>query len=212
MPKRKFRERDQLEHRRYKGFLEKKQDYKERADDFKKKKEKYNKLIESTRTKNPDEFYYSMLKEEKLNFEKNDDTVSKYVNLVNHKISILQKKISKEADTVAAFNIGNKQHKVFVDSLEDVEKFSKVEYFNSEIDNPMNRLTKAQLETIEFKAQKEKNEEKGLNPQNIINMKSNLDKLCLIREGINQKRIEKQLGKKRKTESGEYRFFRERKK
>lgn len=62
IPKRKYRERSQLEKRKKLGFLEKKQDYKIRAEDYHQKEAKYKKLKEAARTRNPDEFYHKMIK------------------------------------------------------------------------------------------------------------------------------------------------------
>ncbi len=62
IPKRKYRERSQLDSRKKLGFLEKKQDYKKRADNFHDKEKKYKKLKEQARLKNPDEFYFKMSK------------------------------------------------------------------------------------------------------------------------------------------------------
>ena len=61
IPKRKYRERSQLERRMHLGMLEKKQDYKKRAEDYHKKEASYKKLKEQSRSKNPDEFYFKMV-------------------------------------------------------------------------------------------------------------------------------------------------------
>ena len=60
IPKRKYRERSQLESRKKLGLLEKKLDYKIRAEDYHKKEKRFKKIKEDIRTKNPDEFYFKM--------------------------------------------------------------------------------------------------------------------------------------------------------
>jgi U3 small nucleolar RNA-associated protein 11 len=60
IPKRKYRERSQLENRKRLGLLEKKSDYKIRAEDYHKKEKRFKKIKEDIRTKNPDEFYFKM--------------------------------------------------------------------------------------------------------------------------------------------------------
>lgn len=61
IPKRKYRERGQLEKRKFLGFLEKKQDYKRRAKNFHYKEDKLNDLRLKASLKNPDEFYFRMI-------------------------------------------------------------------------------------------------------------------------------------------------------
>lgn len=69
IPKRKYRERSQLEKRKKLGLLEKKQDYKLRAEDFHQKEKRYKKLKEEARLKNPEEFYFKMTSSKNLNGE-----------------------------------------------------------------------------------------------------------------------------------------------
>ena len=105
IPKRKFRERSQLERRKKTGFLEKKQDYKQRADDFHHKEKRYKKLKEEARLKNPEEFYFKMEKSKVIDGEhvgfreekemgKRLGSQNKLLNLVNFKKSMQQKVIS----------------------------------------------------------------------------------------------------------------------
>lgn len=111
IPKRKYKERSQLESRKRLGFLEKKQDYKVRANDYAKKDKAYKKLIEKARTKNPDEFYFKMTKSKLINgehYDVNGDNFSKekidkrlgfhqkILNLVNLKKSLLEKHTEKK--------------------------------------------------------------------------------------------------------------------
>ena len=106
IPKRKYRERGQLESRKRKGFLEKKQDYKIRADDHHRKEKHVKNLIEKARTRNPDEFYFQMnsskmINGENMNLEDENDREKviknrvynhqKILNLVNHKKNQLSK-------------------------------------------------------------------------------------------------------------------------
>lgn len=60
IPKRKYRERSQLEKRNKLGLLEKKKDYKERATDYHAKEQKMVNIKEKIRSKNQDEFYFAM--------------------------------------------------------------------------------------------------------------------------------------------------------
>ena len=62
IPKRKYRERGQLKKREGLGFLEKKQDYKIRAINYHQKQDKLDKLRLKASLKNPDEFYFKMIK------------------------------------------------------------------------------------------------------------------------------------------------------
>lgn len=61
IPKRKYRERGQLERRKHLGLLEKKKDYKARAIDYHKKEDKLTKLRTQARLRNPNEFYFRMI-------------------------------------------------------------------------------------------------------------------------------------------------------
>ena len=58
--KRTYRERAQPVYREHLGLLEKKKDYKLRANDFNRKKEALRKMREKAANKNPDEYYYGM--------------------------------------------------------------------------------------------------------------------------------------------------------
>ena len=61
IPKRKYRERSQPLNRQKRGLLEKKKDYKVRAEDYHRKEKKIQKLMTKARLRNPDEFYFKMV-------------------------------------------------------------------------------------------------------------------------------------------------------
>jgi len=102
IPKRKYRERSQLEKRKKLGLLEKKDDYKQRAEDFHQKEKRYKKLKEEARLKNPEEFYFKMMNSKNLKGEhvKLRDEIpleerianhNKLLNLVNYKKSLQER-------------------------------------------------------------------------------------------------------------------------
>ena len=106
IPRRKYRERSQNERRKKLGFLEKKQDYKLRAEDYHAKEKKYKNLKEAARTRNPDEFYHKMIKAKIIDGEHvqfpDDKTLeqkivtnTQFINLVNFKKSQLEKEAEK---------------------------------------------------------------------------------------------------------------------
>lgn len=61
LPLKKYRERDQPEWRQGKGFLEKKVDYKKRADHFQKNQKELENLKLKAELKNDQEFYFKMV-------------------------------------------------------------------------------------------------------------------------------------------------------
>lgn len=62
LPRREHHERAQPSERAKKGFLEKHKDYKQRADDFHGKQRRLKALKERAALRNPEEFYYGMIR------------------------------------------------------------------------------------------------------------------------------------------------------
>ena len=206
IPKRKYRERSQFERRKKKGFLEKKKDYKIRAEDYHKKEAKYKKLKEAARTRNPDEFYHRMLKAkiidgEHIEFSEEktlqDKIVSntKFINLVNFKKS----QIEKEKEKL----------KVDLQLNRDLfkgKKYKKILFYDNEEDvlNDIN-LNKKRERDEDFKFDKDKiNKYK----QKVKNIKQ----LEAISQGLQEQKEIIQPGKRKKDKEGFYKYFIERKK
>eukprot|EP00871_Galdieria_phlegrea_P005965 jgi/Galph1/856/GphlegSOOS_G5593.1 len=61
VPQRTYRERGQPERRRKRGMLEKHKDYVLRAKDYHGKERRLHALLEKSRQRNPDEFYFNMI-------------------------------------------------------------------------------------------------------------------------------------------------------
>ena len=207
IPKRKYRERSQFERRKKKGFLEKKKDYKIRAEDYHKKEAKYKKLKEAARTRNPDEFYHRMLKAkiidgEHIEFSEEktlqDKIVSntKFINLVNFKKS----QIEKEKEKL----------KVDLQLNRDLfkgKKYKKILFYDNEDDvlNDINLNKKRERDYEDFKFDKDKiNKYK----QKVKNLKQ----LEAISQGLQEQKEIIQPGKRKKDKDGFYKYFIERKK
>ena len=205
IPKRKYRERAQLESRKKLGLLEKKSDYKLRAEDYHKKENQYKKLKEQARTKNPDEFYHRMLKAkiidgEHVEFSDNktiqDKVVSntKFINLINFKKSQIEKEKEKLKIDLALnqnFYGGNfnKKHYFFYNNEKEI------------IQNSNN------IESIGFIGKKRNKEKEMLYKQKVKNIKQ----LEEIRDGLQEQKELLQPGKRKKINGG-YKYFIERKK
>eukprot|EP01125_Pyxidicula_operculata_P008653 TRINITY_DN2885_c0_g1_i1.p1 TRINITY_DN2885_c0_g1~~TRINITY_DN2885_c0_g1_i1.p1 ORF type:complete len:263 (-),score=63.95 TRINITY_DN2885_c0_g1_i1:101-889(-) len=171
VPQRTHKERHQPFHRKNKGLLEKKKDYKERALNFQKKRDYIKKLQEKAAFKNPDEFTFAMEKTKRVNGEHQslasaevdpNMTKDQQVNLFNQDLSYLAykrnveaKKIEKLRETLHFIDEDKsekrkRKHIVFVDDEEEAEKFNEAEYFETEpryLKRSFNRPTKETLET-----------------------------------------------------------------
>jgi U3 small nucleolar RNA-associated protein 11 len=165
IPKRKFRERSQLEKRKKLGFLEKKQDYKIRAEDFHQKEKRYKKLKEEARLKNPEEFYFKMAKSklvegehykarDEKDLDKKIGAQNKLLNLVNFKKSMqLKEKEKMSLDLQLHAENNQSTHQIFFDSEEDFVKFDAAEHFDTNqklLGNKMNRLRTSQLQKLDL--------------------------------------------------------------
>ena len=236
IPRRKYLERSQNERRKKLGFLEKKQDYKIRAEDYHVKEKKYKNLKEAARTRNPDEFYHKMIKAKIVDGEHiqfpEDKTLeqkivknTQFINLVNFKKSQLEKEAEKLKYRLqlnkSIFDGGNKStHTLYYeDENEYLEEQKKEKEF-------LNKKRKRN-ETKEKNREKEEDDEelndsinnnKSLSPEKkqIINIykqrKKHIKQLQQISQGLQEQKELLKPSKKKKIKDGLFRYFIERKK
>ena len=226
IPRRKYRERGQIERRKRLGFLEKKKDYKIRAEDYHEKEKKYKNLKEAARTRNPDEFYHKMIKAKIIdgehvqfpddkNLEQKLVTNTQFINLVNFKKSQLEKEAEKMKVRLQLnkniFEGGDKSiHTLYYDDeeefLEEQKKEKEMEFLNKK------RNLNHNEEDNEIE------EDKNLTPENkqLINTymqrKKHIKQLEQISQGLQEQKELLKGGKKKKIGDGIYKYFIERKK
>ena len=224
IPRRKYRERGQTERRKKLGFLEKKQDYKIRAEDYHAKEKKYKNLKEAARTRNPDEFYHKMIKAkiidgehvqfpEDKNLEQKLVTNTQFINLVNFKKSQLEKEAEKMKIRLQLnkdiFEGGNKSiHTLYYDDEDEYFEEQKKEKENEFL----NKKRKNDGE------EQDDNNDKKITPENkqLINTykqrKKHINQLEQISKGLQEQKELLKGGKKKKIGDGVYKYFMERKK
>ena len=101
IPKRKYRERGQLDWRKEKGFLEKKVDWKKRVGRYNRDQDTQKKKKLQASLKNTDEFYHKMISLTKTKGELNDkanDRANK--NLLNYHMMKIKKQQRKNEDSL----------------------------------------------------------------------------------------------------------------
>ena len=147
------KERSQPISRKKFGLLEKKSDYKLRARDYRRKKGRLRVLNEKAQYRNPDEFYFSMVKKKTIhgihqggmpsNREYDTEPISKDIKKLLHSqdVAYVQTKLNQETRKIEKLNnslhflgssgSSNSKHTIFVDKIEGVDVFSATKYFNT---------------------------------------------------------------------------------
>jgi U3 small nucleolar RNA-associated protein 11 len=239
IPRRKYRERSQNERRKKLGFLEKKQDYKIRAEDYHAKEKKYQNLKEAARTRNPDEFYHKMIKAkiidgehvqfpEDKTLEQKIVTNTQFINLVNFKKSQLEKEAEKLKYRLQMnkniFDGGNKStHTLYYEDEDEYFEEQKKEKELLSKKRNRNKTKKKDKNNEEEKNDEElanniNNENKVLTPENkqLINTykqrKKHVKQLQQISQGLQEQKELLIPSKKKKTKDGFFKYFIERKK
>ncbi|CAD5110869.1 DgyrCDS234 [Dimorphilus gyrociliatus] len=157
------RERGQLESRKHLGFLEKKKDYKIRANERAKKEKIIKTLKNKALDKNPDEFYFNMINskvksgihEAKDEEKTYTDAQHKLMNTqdlgyVKYKHTSEKKKIEQLKSSMHFLDVEKpNKHIVFVDSKTEEREFDPVKYFDTHpslVDRSFNRPKMSTLE------------------------------------------------------------------
>ncbi len=234
IPRRKYRERSQNERRKKLGFLEKKQDYKIRAEDYHAKEKKYQNLKEAARTRNPDEFYHKMIKAKIIDGEHvqfpDDKTLeqkivtnTQFINLVNFKKSQLEKEAEKLKIRLQNKNIfdgGNKStHTLYYEDEDEYleEQKKEKELLNKKRNRNKKKDKNNEEEEIDEEITNDINN-KVLTAENkqLINTykqrKKHIKQLQQISQGLQEQKELLIPSKKKKTKDGLFKHFIERKK
>lgn len=173
------RERHQPESRAHLGLLEKKKDYKRRADDYNRKQALLKKLKIKAQNKSPDEFYFHMVnskvidgihKEAKDGDKHTPEQMklmeSKDLNYVSFRRTIEAKKIDKLQSKLHLLDEANtvkNSHVFFVESEEEVKKFDLAKRLDTHpelIARRTNRLTTSELQNLALPAVSERTTER----------------------------------------------------
>ncbi|XP_062393789.1 probable U3 small nucleolar RNA-associated protein 11 [Sardina pilchardus] len=163
------KERSQLGFRKHLGLLEKKKDYKLRADDYHKKQNTLNALRKKALDKNPDEFYFKMINsqlkdgvheqkkstEEEMTDEQKKVMRTQDMKYVEMKRVSEAKKIERLKSGLHLLDVEGKQmneHVFFVDSKKEVEAFDLATHLNTVPELVKRTFNRPTVETLEKKS------------------------------------------------------------
>ena len=165
MPRKAHKERSQPSSRKHLGLLEKKKDYIERARDFQRKVGRIKDLKKKVLEKNPDEFYYGMLKASTkggVHEAKRDDGMDTLshaeirlmkdqdLTYLHMKQSVDERRAGKlQKDLHLMLDKPMNKHKIFVASQRDAAAFDPAAHFDTDAKltgRAFNRPRKAALE------------------------------------------------------------------
>jgi len=211
------RERHQPEDRKHLGLLEKKKDYKLRADDYNSKKNELKLLQRKALDRNPDEFYFHMINAQVEEGEHKDK--AKKIDYTPEQLQLMQtqdykyisnrrtmeaKKVEKLQATLHQLDESEEpqnKHTFFVDTPSDVKKFNLAKQLGTSktlLKRRFNRLPPEKLGEIKiFSKNKSKNKDEAV--QEVVKEKRRAYKLLEAREDRSLKliRLQRKLELKR---------------
>ena len=223
IPKRKYRERSQPENRKNLGFLEKKKDYKKRAEDTHKKEKELERLKNLAFFRNPDEFYFGMENTQIVNGKhrrtekETPDKMKKKQkvldgNLLTMKAQNKAAKVEKLRNSLHLVDAPSvNTHVIFVENEKQAKEFDLAKHFDTVpelVHRKSNRLRKDQLETFDFT--------EGLEPEGYKILEDTIKEERLVRNSLEKNILEKKFLAKDKfsvidEDNKIFKWFRERK-
>ncbi|XP_037309864.1 probable U3 small nucleolar RNA-associated protein 11 [Pungitius pungitius] len=163
-------ERSQPQFRKHLGLLEKKKDYKLRADDYHKKKNTLAALQKKAMEKNPDEFYYNMINSKLEDGVHKMKTTNEVVEMTEEQKKVMRTqdikyvemkrvaeamKIQRMKGVLHLLDADSKQktkHTFFVDSKAEVQSFDLATHLNTAPELVDRRFNRPTLKTLETKS------------------------------------------------------------
>ncbi|XP_054855352.1 probable U3 small nucleolar RNA-associated protein 11 [Eublepharis macularius] len=165
---RQHRERSQLASRKHLGILEKKKDYKLRADDYHKKQNALQALRKKAQEKNPDEFYFRMTRvqlqdgvhvikqqEEERTPEQQKLMKTQDLKYIEMKRVAEAKKIERLKSELHLLEAEGKQpnkHTFFFDSKKEVQRFDLATHLNTVPELTGRVYNRPTIETLQKKS------------------------------------------------------------
>ncbi|XP_047667733.1 probable U3 small nucleolar RNA-associated protein 11 [Tachysurus fulvidraco] len=162
------KERSQPGFRKHLGLLEKKKDYKLRADDYHRKQKTLNALRKKALDKNPDEFYYKMIntqlkdgkhvikqKEEEMTEEQKKIMRTQDIGYVEMKRVAESKKIERLKSELHLLDVEGKpknSHVFFVDTKKEVKDFNLATHLNTVPELVNRAYNRPTLDTLKNKS------------------------------------------------------------
>ncbi|XP_073703824.1 probable U3 small nucleolar RNA-associated protein 11 [Garra rufa] len=162
------KERSQLGFRKHLGLLEKKKDYKLRADDYHRKERTLRALYKKAMDKNPDEFNFKMIhnqlkdgvhmikpKDEVMTEEQKKMMRTQDIRYVEMKRVAEMKKIERMKSELHLLDVNDKKnnnHVFYVDSKKEVEDFDLATHLNTVPELVGRAYNRPTVETLEKKS------------------------------------------------------------
>lgn len=185
--KKQHRERSQIAERRHLGLLEKKKDYKLRAENFHAKEAKLKLLRKKAKERNPDEFYFGM------HSTKSDERGIGYkenpLDIAERELSADAKKLLQTQDSTYVRTMRLKElrviermqaelmpkasgkHTIFVGSEKEQEDFDAAEYFQTDKSLVNKRENRLKLDQLSQKQNRALDLDEGVNKERVARLK-----------------------------------------